>query len=296
MKTKKRIEIALALVLVMLLLAGCSAGSSQNAGDYAVSEEPAMEPSADAVRDEMGGFSDADLPTEQKLIKEGHAELYVEDARAAGEEIRTSVTAMGGFVSNESQYVHVQDGREYYTVTLQLRLPDTAFSGLLEDLEARYRVQSKQINVLDVTEEYIDLEARIRNLTEEEKRFVAIFDQAETVEDMLAVERELARLRTEIESLQGRFRYLQNRVSFGTLTLRIEEERIKTAGFEGLSFTETLRRIGASFTQGVYGFFRFVGTSLIRLAYLAPFLLFGVVFAGGAWLIVRRSRSKKGDQ
>lgn len=291
------------LLIMMLLAGGCSAGSEQ-AADYAPAEEPAaMEaPGEDygdydmVAEDEMMNSDGSVDFSEQKLIMEGSIRVTVTDAVETSEEIKVRVESLGGYISSINKYSHNYDGQEYYSVDMNIRVPGESFEALRKEIEGLGKMEHSSTNTQDVTQQYIDLEARIKNLKSEEERFVAIFDQANTVEDMLAVEREIARLRGEIESLEGQFRYLKNRVNYASLYVSLDEEHTKTAEFEGLSLSQFLKRMGSSFSRGVYGFFVFVGNLFIQLAYMLPFLVFLAVVIFLIYLPVKRWRKKKGDR
>ncbi len=296
-------KLLIMMLLTVLLFSGCS-GSSSDQGrmaEVAPSEQPAMEaPDYDyASSDEEAGYkdetNDGTMP-EQRLIRQGNLRVEVQDAIATGDDIRNYVRSIGGFVSDETQYINMIDGREYYSLDMSVRMPEHRFDEALDFISELGKVDYRYVNVIDVTEQYIDLEARLNNLKAEEERFVAIFDQAETVEDLLAVESELARLRGDIESLEGQFRYLQNRVSLATLSVNLTEERIKTAELESFTFSETFQNMGVSFTRGVYNFFLFLGNLFVGLAYILPFALFlGLIAILAIW-ILRMARKKRNDQ
>lgn len=290
------------LLIIILLVSGCSAGAENFSQDYAM-EEAASEPAMEAPMADRGDYGtyeaedggELDL-SDQKLIMQGNMRITVTDSLESAQKIEDRVKDLGGYVAGSNTYSHNYDGQEYYSIDMDIRIPGEYFELLMTEIEDLGKLDHKNDSVQDVTQQYIDLEARINNLKSEETRFVAIFDKAETVEDMLAVEREIARLRGDIESMEGQFRYLNNRVSYASLQVSIDEERIKTAEFEGLSLDQVLKKMGASFSRGVYGFFVFVGDLFVQLAYMLPFLIFMALVAFLIYLPVKRWRRKKGDK
>lgn len=281
----------------MLLLSGCSAvaPAGRAVPDTA---EPAMDMDYHVAAEERGYGTDGTangavrvaLP-DQKLIAQSRMRLTVPDSRTAAREIVAEAEDVGGYVSNESQYTQFFDGREYYSIELQLRIPEGEFGRFLEGVGDRGKVEYKQSGVRDVTEQYIDLEARISNLRAAEERFREILAMAESVEDMLAAERELARLRSDIESLEGQFRYLRDQVQFSTLDLELREERERPASIGTLSPGDTLRRMGVAVTQGVYAFLGLIGTLFVAVAYHLPFL---AALAVLGFVVIRLIGRKKG--
>lgn len=295
-------KLLIGLLIIVFLVGGCSS-NAEKSYDYA--EEAAMEaPMANDVEfgDEVGYEEPSssqdmgEVAIEQKLIKEGNMRVTVANSVEAARIIEERVVAMGGYVAGTSKYSQYYDGQEYYSIDMNIRVPGDSFDFLVGEIEGLGNVDNSSTNVQDVTQQYIDLEARLNNLKSEEERFVAIFDQAETVEDMLAVESELARLRGEIESLEGQFRYLNNRVSYASLYLTFDEERIKTAEFEGLSIGQVFKEMGSAFSRGVYGFFVFAGDLFVQVAYMLPFLIVLALLAWIVYAIVRRKRKKKIDK
>jgi uncharacterized protein YdcH (DUF465 family) len=288
------------LLILILLVSGCSASNEQAASDYAMVES-AGEPAMEAPMADRGDFgmdeADGNLaPSDQKLIRQGNMRVTVTDSIEAVQTIEDRVKDMGGYIAGSTTYSHNYDGQEYYSVDMDIRVPGESFKLLMSEIEDLGKVEHKGENVQDVTQQYIDLEARINNLKSEETRFVAIFDKADTVEDMLAVEREIARLRGDIESLEGQFRYLSNQVSYASLQVSLDEEHIKTAEFEGLSLGHVMKQMGSAFSRGVYGFFVFAGDLFVQLAYMLPFLIFLALVVFFIYLPVKRWRRKKSDK
>jgi hypothetical protein len=107
--------------------------------------------------------------------------------------------------------------------------------------ESAEKIDRKDIEVLDVTEEYIDVEARIETKKELEKRYKELLAKAKTVEDILKIEKEIGVLRAEIESIEGRLRYLKDRIGFSTLTVEFYQTKPSAFGFSS-KFTQALAK------------------------------------------------------
>ncbi len=116
-----------------------------------------------------------------------------------------------------------------------MRVPATQFQAALDQIHsAGNRVVAEKITGLDVTEEFIDLEARVRTQKALEAQFLEIMKQARKVEDALEVQRQIAEVRTEIEKLEGRKRFLANRASLSTITVNLQTPTaiaVNTSGF-----------------------------------------------------------------
>ena len=107
---------------------------------------------------------------------------------------------------------------------LVLRIPDARLDEALDRLAALGEVERREIRVSDVTAEYTDLQIRLDNARALQDRLRALLADAESVQDVLAVERELARVTTEVERLEGQLRLLQNQVAFSTVRLTVGED------------------------------------------------------------------------
>jgi hypothetical protein len=141
-------------------------------------------------------------------------------------------------------------------------------------------VASKSIDARDVTEEYIDLESRMKNKRSYLEQYRQILKGARTTEDVLKVSEEIRQIEEELESVEGRLRYLSDQVAMSTLELSL----IQTKDFvyrpdRSINFMERLKE---SLSGGWYGFVNFC-LFMIRLW---PFWLLIVV----AWILFRRFR------
>jgi len=153
-----------------------------------------------------------------KIIFTGTIDLEVPDFDAAYEQIKGIVASSDGYISN-SNIITTPAGKRRGTITV--RVPQGAFNNILETLSAIGIVQSQYINSQDVTLEYTDLESRIKNLKETEIRLISLLDKAANVTEILEIEKELTRVRGEIEHLQGRLNYLSNKVDLATITITL---------------------------------------------------------------------------
>lgn len=161
---------------------------------------------------ESGGSPAA--TTERMVIKTATLTIESDDPDGAAVKARTVAEKANGFVV-ESE---VQQWSEHAnSVSLTLRVPSEKFDGTLDELRKLGDVGSETISGQDVTEEYLDVQAQLRNQKALESRFLELLSQAQTVADTLEVERELARVRTEIDRIEGRSKYLADQVNLSTI-------------------------------------------------------------------------------
>jgi len=188
--------------------------------------------------------------------------------------------ASGGFVADSS---YADEGGTPRG-TFVLRVPAARFGEVLRQVEGLGTVQRRQISGQDVTEEFIDLEARVRNLERQEARLLTFMDRATKIPDLMAIENEVARVRGEIERLTGRLRFLANRVDLATIQAEVSQKPKKAPG--GFwDFNRTIARIQAAFLNTVRELLA-VAEGLVAFgAAVLPLVLLGAL----GWGLVRRS-------
>jgi len=202
---------------------------------------------------------------ERKIVKKGSIKFETPDVNETKSLITQTVLELNGYISDDN--VVGYSSRIEHRVTI--RVPADEFDSLLYTIsESVSKLDDKKIEVLDVTEEYIDIEARTKTKKELQNRYVALLDRAETVEDILRIEKEIGNLQSEIESVEGRMRFLRDRIAFSTLNVTYYQEIDTPASPFGFSskFAEGIK-------NGWYGFLWFI----IGLSHLWVFLLLIVV-------------------
>jgi hypothetical protein len=154
------------------------------------------------------------------LIRNGTLSLEVKDARSAAAALVAGVRAMRGYVASSHE---TADGLGRRSVEMEVRVPAGRFERSLREVEALGKVLDRQITAEDVTEEFVDSQAKLRNLNRTEARLLEHLNRTGRLSDTLLVEKELSRVRGEIEQLEGRLRFLAHRVAYSTLTVTLSE-------------------------------------------------------------------------
>ena len=304
------LAVCAALLLAAMAMAGCGASdeappSNEARTDAAVgmgmptlSSRDPDETSALAVRAAQPTFASSQ-PTEEAtriiledevrrvIIREGWMDVEVEDVLAAMAEARAVAERMGGRVDGSSLSGGGGYEDSYTYATLRLRMPSTAFDRTIEELRELGEVLSEQSQSTDVTEEYVDLEARLRNLRAVEERLLGFLERAEKVEELLSVQRELASTQGEIERVTGRVNYLSALADESSLTLNLtqEPEEPPVTG-EGWAPGETAQDA----LRALVSVARFLGDAAIVAAVFSPLLLLAAAAVWGAWRVIRRRR------
>lgn len=215
--------------------------------------------------------------TEKKLIKEGRVEFEADDLNDARKTVFAAVQQYDAYVSSDRELNF--PGR--ISNTIIIRVPEYNFDKLLNDATKGIKnFDSKEITIKDVTEEFLDVRARLKAKKELENRYLELLKQAKTVSEMLEIEKQIGELRSEIESVEGRLKYLEDRVSFSVLTLTFYE-RIPGQTQFGQKFKDGLR----NGWNNLLAFF-------VVLINLWPFILIG--FGLFAYLRFYRKRKKPG--
>ncbi|HEY0972668.1 MAG TPA: DUF4349 domain-containing protein [Gemmatimonadales bacterium] len=316
----------LATAALALGAAGCSTGSDSVADpgrsatfDAATgSAEPAAAPAASysvqKVAPEMATQSNEAVPppspeqagtsgssatqggsvaANAMLIRTGSASVEVEDVDRGIAQLRQLATRLGGYVANSS----LQGGADQVrAATLELKIPAARFDEAVSGLEPLGDVENVNVSAEDVGEEFTDVTARVENARRLEERLLALLAQRTgKLEDVLAVERELARVREQIERYEGRLRYLRTRVATSTLTVTVHEPYPLVGGRPGTSpIAEAFRQAWRNFVGFVAGFIASLGV-LVPLALIVAV----VVWAGRrlfGWRLPRRSRPAPGGE
>lgn len=173
-------------------------------------------PSARAV---AAGTTDAATPS--MLIRTGGASIEVDKLDPATMKVRQLAAQLGGYIANSA----ISGGRDQVrSATLELKIPAARYDQAVGGLNDIGKVESVNTNVEDVGEEYVDIAARVANAKRLEERLISLLaTRTGRLQDVLSVERELARVREEIERYEGRMRFLRTRAAMSTLSITVHE-------------------------------------------------------------------------
>jgi hypothetical protein len=242
-----------ALLLVALSLTACKSAESAAApqaaiADMTVAATPPPMPAASgaeaAATDGASGKAADPATLGRKLVRTGDLRLQVDDYEPMHAQLDALLRSAGGFVAN-AQVTHV-DGR-VVQATLTVRLPTAGYDDALARLAKLGTVLEESTHTDDVTDQWVDVTARLANAKRLEGRLVEMVAQKTgTVADLLEVERELARVREQVELFEGRLRVLDDQVSLSTLTLRVETRSTYVAAAPPTFGSEAGRALSSS--------------------------------------------------
>lgn len=170
----------------------------------------------DAVQDMAPSPENTEIHIDRKVIKEGEIRFETSSIEDTKQSISQAVQDINGYISKDDVYSSNNEIENRLVVRIPYNEFDEFLNRITKDIS---KLDSKTINVLDVTEEYIDISARLQTKKDIEARYKELLKQARNVEEILAIEKEIGKLREEIESVEGRLRYLKDRIGFSTITL-----------------------------------------------------------------------------
>jgi hypothetical protein len=211
------------------------------------------------------------------IIRNGSASVLVDSLEPAVLRVKQMAARLGGYVAN----THVQTGEsQVRSATLELKIPSARYEQAVSGLDPIGKVEFVNSSAEDVGEEFTDVTARVSNARRLEQRLIELLaTRTGKLEDVLAVERELARVREEIERYEGRLRFLRSRVALSTLSVTVHEKA------PILSATPGDNIIGAAFVQAWRNFVHFIAGIIALLGWLIPV----VALVGLGWWGARRT-------
>jgi hypothetical protein len=220
-------------------------------------------------------------PASRLVIRTGQAGIEVDSLEPALDLLRVAATRVGGFVGN----ANIQTGRnQVRQATVEIKVPAGRFDDLTDGLRPLGRVEFLNVGAEDVSEEFVDLTARTDNARRMEDRLLGLLaTRTGKLQDVLAVERELARVREEIERMEGRLRYLKTRAQLSTLSVALHEPPPLVSPSPGRNpLAEAVREAWRNFV-GV------MAAGIASLGYLVPVLVLGWGVVGAGRRLTRRT-------
>ena len=183
-----------------------------------LSEEFNLAESAAEIRRAGDGDASSTLQTTQRrIISNASISIEVETVEAAIDQVRSIAEGLGGFVEHLSSF----GSDENQQANMTLRLPQDQFVTAVDRIEELGKVRARNLGNEDVSEQFIDLEARLKSSLREEESLLSLLERANQVSEILTIERELSRVRTDIERVQGQLNFLERRVDLATVSVSL---------------------------------------------------------------------------
>jgi len=293
----RKVFCLIAVTVVLAAVVGCAAPSPQSAMKDVVVEREEAEVMAAAAPGGPSAVADWEMePMEERMIIwTGDVSLIVKDAEDSLEEVEAIAKDLGGYVVNSSSWYQDDQLRARLTIRVLAGEFDAAMTRL-KDLAIK--VENRNVSTQDVTEEHTDLDARLRNLeateTELFELLTEVRERTSKAEDVLAVHRELSRIREQIEQIKGRMQYLEKMTAMATINIDLIPDElakpIVVAGWQPSgTAASALRSLVATFQRIVDAAIWLTIYVLPTLVVIAlPFVILGLI-----WRRWRRGRRRR---
>ena len=237
------------------------------------SEDSAPATASQVSLDQAGKSQPMPAAVERKIIRNADLHLEVNSPEESTANITKIVESKDGFVIESQQQNSDAKTTKSNIVTMTLRVPADKFNETLEEIrKSGNRVINETIKGQDVTEEFIDIEARLKTKRALEEQFLEIMKRGNTVQEALNVQRELSNVRGEIEKIEGRKRFLENQTSFSTLKIRLQTPTAFSPSSSGFFY-----QLGQAVSRGFDAAMNFILVLITLAIAFVPFLIFIVL-------------------
>ena len=236
----------------------------------------------------------APVTTERKIIRNADLQLEADAPEEAQAKVTRIAETKGGFVVESTQSGNDEKATKSDSVKMKIRVPAAKFDEALSEIrQTASRVVVESIKGQDVTEEFIDIEARLKTQKALEAQFLEIMKRSNSVADALSVQTEIAEVRGEIEKIEGRKRFLESQASLSTIEITLRTPAAFSANSSGF-FHKLAQAFGSGFDAAL-SFILFFVTALIALL---PFLLFIVlpIYLVIRYLLKRNRKHKTANE
>lgn len=246
---KRKLVIPLCMLVILSTLAGCGSTSEsyasapaesaaydsadlytnsyavEEAADYDIEYEEAMDDAVSAGNEQAERVEESDASSDRKLIRNVDMDVETEEYDELLLKLEQKIKELGGYIENSSTYNNSSSsyGKSARSAYITARIPAKRLDDFLGAVAEQSNVTRKSESVEDVTLTYVDLESHKKALKEEEKRLLDMMGDAETIEDLIAIEDRLTNVRYQIESMESQLRTYDNQVNYSTVTMSISE-------------------------------------------------------------------------
>lgn len=238
-------------------------------GPRIISEAPAPIPASESI--------DYATVQDRMIIYNGYISLETDDIDGTLNRIRSLAEGYNGYVAGTSRSMIGNQALADITI----RIPQNRFRSTIDDILTYGKILDERTTSEDVTEQYIDLKARLKNLEILEQSLADLLNRTATIEEILKVEQELARIRGEIDSLQGQLNYLERNVTMSMIKVSLREPPSP--------FTPPGMDWGETFETAIRGLFAVISGLIILIIAILPLI---VIIGIPAYYLQRRKRIK----
>jgi len=280
---KKQFAILLSVLLLASMLFGCSANdkASMEMGNAAPMEDMAVEGTLSST----SGSTGAPKLENQKLVRKIYLDAETEEMDSLLKAIDEKIAALSGYVEarevyNGSEY----SGRRYRYADITIRIPADQLDSFVAHVTENANITSTNETTDNITLSYVATQSRVTALETEQARLLELLAQAESMEDLLKIEKRLTEVRTELEEVASQLRLFDNMVNYGTVYLNISEVREYTVVDEPETMWE---RMGTGFVNSVKNVVNILKELAIFFVTAIPYLMVPVLFVIVVLVVVR---------
>ena len=249
-------------------MANASASGAESPNRAAIHHHLSVGQQVSLVKAEQ--VTDADYNIDRKIVRNAELDLEADSPEQAQEKITSIAEMKGGFVVESNQSMSDTKATNRDIVSMTVRVPSDKFGEALDEVrKTGSRVVSETVKGEDVTEEFIDVEAQLKAKKALEAQFMEIMKRASRVEEALEVQSELADVRGEIEKVEGRKRFLENKSSLSTIKIRLQTAQVIASATHGFG-----ERFVGAFDAGMSVATNFVLGLMTFFVAILPFALF----------------------
>ncbi|WP_249872428.1 DUF4349 domain-containing protein [Oceanobacillus saliphilus] len=242
-------------------------GGSDGATEQAVSDSR-----EESVSPQEGAF----IQTNRKIIYTANLQIEVKNFQQTLNTIQSQVANRGGYIVDSNMQGYAENDSINGHVTV--RIPQDQFREFIQVVEdGSSKVLESSISGQDVTEEFIDLESRLKSKRVVEERLLSFMEQAEKTEDLLTISADLAKVQGEMEEITGRMNYLENRTDLATVTIYMEENNVTISGMSEGEL-DTWEKTKKQFLNSINFILAvFSGIFVFFIGNLPVFILLGII-------------------
>ncbi|WP_224752526.1 DUF4349 domain-containing protein [Metabacillus arenae] len=301
----------LSITLLFLFLTACSGNETESTDQSNMASKGEMESKSMEIADKEGSSgsnataaeSQSESPqedkasqvpqvSERKVIYNASLHISVENYLQSLEIIQKEAEQLGGYIVNSNTYQSNENESREGSITV--RVPQEKFNDFLSVVEkGSTKVNEKSISGQDVTEEFVDLESRMKSKKAVEARLLEFMKTAEKTEDLLKISSDLTAVQEEIEQLQGRMNYLENQSALATVTINLTEQNVNVPGLQGDELN-TFEKTKKQFMDSLNFLLSFFSSIFVLLVGSLPILIpLAIVVLITIYFIKKSSKSKK---
>jgi len=304
----------LIFTLACLVLIGCSGqGESKDSSAGDVNSEMALDQNTENTEASFGFTenkssmekvekqdqnsnpmnSSTSLPSERMVIYNADIQLTVKNYEKARTELERKASEMGGYLveSTTNRY-----GEEQLSGMMVFRIPQQHFSSFLQSAEdAAAEVTNRHVSGQDVTEEFVDLESRLRSKKAVEARLQSFLEETEKTEDLLKISSDLSKVQEEIEQLTGRMKYLQNQTFYSTVTITLDENSILVPDIDNKELN-TWQKVKKQLVVNINWLLSFFSGSIVLIAGNLPIIIILALLIGTSLVIFKKRKKARNEE